>query len=98
MAKKNTATLEITSVKIFPYESKDKSATIKAFASITLGDCFAINSIRVVKGSKGLFVAMPSQYSEKEKNWYDICFPVTAEFREVINDTVLEAYKEEIDK
>lgn len=65
--------------------------SIKAIASVNLNDCFAIRNVKVVDSSKGLFVAMPS-YKAGNGEYKDICFPVTAAFRQQLNDTVLEAY------
>lgn len=63
---------------------------IRAYASINLNDCFAIRNVRVVDSSKGLFVAMPSYRAGNE--YKDICFPVTKEFREQLNNAVIDAY------
>lgn len=63
---------------------------IRAYASINLNDCFAIRNVRVVDSSKGLFVAMPSYRAGNE--YRDICFPVTKEFREQLNNAVIDAY------
>ncbi len=51
--------MEITEVKIFKKENKDKK--LKAFATITFDDCFVVRDLKVIEGSKGLFVAMPSR-------------------------------------
>lgn len=63
---------------------------IRAYASINLNDCFAIRNVRVVDSSKGLFIAMPSYRAGNE--YKDICFPVTKEFREQLNNAVIDAY------
>jgi len=34
---------------------------LKAFATITLDDCFIVRGLKVIRGSHGLFVAMPSR-------------------------------------
>ncbi len=51
--------MEITEVRIFARESDDKK--LKAFATITFDDCFVVRNIKVIEGTKGLFVAMPSR-------------------------------------
>ena len=65
--------------------------SIKAIASVNLNDCFAIRNVKVVDSSKGLFVAMPS-HKAGNGEYRDICFPVTAAFRQQLNDAVLGAY------
>ncbi|UWG97462.1 SpoVG family protein [Dehalobacter sp. DCM] len=64
---------------------------IKAYASINLNDCFAIRNVKVVDSSKGLFIAMLS-YKSGNGEYKDICFPVTKEFREQLNNAVIDAY------
>jgi len=64
---------------------------VRAYASINLNDCFAIRNVKVVDSSKGLFIAMPS-YKAGNGEYKDICFPVTKEFREQLNNAVIDAY------
>jgi stage V sporulation protein G len=64
---------------------------IRAYASINLNDCFAIRNVKVVDSSKGMFIAMPS-YKAGTGEYKDICFPVTKEFREQLNNAVIDAY------
>jgi len=51
--------MEITEVRIFQRDSEDKK--LKAFATITFDDCFVVRNIKIIEGTKGLFVAMPSR-------------------------------------
>jgi stage V sporulation protein G len=51
--------MEITEVRIFSRISEDKK--LKAFATITFDDCFVVRNIKIIEGTKGLFVAMPSR-------------------------------------
>jgi stage V sporulation protein G len=64
---------------------------IRAYASINLNDCFAISNVKVVDSSKGLFIAMPS-YKAGNGEYKDICFPVSKQFREQLNNAVIDAY------
>ena len=66
---------------------------VRAYASVNLNDCFAIRNVKVVDSSKGLFIAMPS-YKAGNGEYKDICFPVTKEFREQLNNAVIDAYKQ----
>ncbi|WP_088224637.1 SpoVG family protein [Desulfosporosinus sp. FKB] len=67
--------------------------SVRAYASVNLNDCFAIRNVKVVDSSKGLFIAMPS-YKAGNGEYKDICFPVTKEFREQLNNAVIEAYNQ----
>ena len=51
--------MNITEVKIFRKENKDKK--LRAFATITFDNCFVVRDLKVIEGNKGLFVAMPSR-------------------------------------
>ena len=51
--------MEITEVKVILKEGPDKK--LKAYATITLDNCFVVRNIKIIKGNKGLFVAMPSR-------------------------------------
>lgn len=67
--------------------------SVRAYASVNLNDCFAIRNVKVMDSTKGLFVAMPS-YKAGNGEYKDICFPVTKEFREQLNNAVIDAYKQ----
>lgn len=51
--------MEITEVKIILKEGVDKK--LKAYATLTLDNCFVVRNVKIIKGNKGLFVAMPSR-------------------------------------
>lgn len=51
--------MKITEVRIFPTESRD--GKLKAFAAMTFDDWFVVRNVKVIQGTSGLFVAMPSR-------------------------------------
>lgn len=51
--------MEITEVKIFVKDSPDKK--LKAYATITFDNAFVVRNIKVIEGTNGLFIAMPSR-------------------------------------
>ncbi|MBI4436334.1 MAG: septation protein SpoVG family protein [Candidatus Omnitrophica bacterium] len=51
--------MEITEVKVFLKEGQDKK--LKAYATLTFDNQFVVRNVKVIEGSKGLFVAMPSR-------------------------------------
>ena len=63
---------------------------LRAFVDVTIENAFAIHGIRVVEGSKGLFVAMPSEKG-RDGEYREIVHPVTKEAREELNRVVLAA-------
>ena len=51
--------MEITEVRIFLKEGIDKK--LKAYATVTFDNAFVVRNIKVIEGSTGLFIAMPSR-------------------------------------
>lgn len=51
--------MEITEVRIFLKDSIDKK--LKAYATVTFDDSFVVRNIKVIEGSSGVFIAMPSR-------------------------------------
>lgn len=86
--------MDITKVLVRKYEGDNGRNALKGFATVTLDDELVLTNIKIVKGSKGLFVAMPSTYWESDEKYHDIFFPITADFREELNDEILQAYKD----
>lgn len=41
--------------------TEDPGERLRAFCSITFDDCFVIRDLKIIEGSNGLFVAMPSR-------------------------------------
>lgn len=65
---------------------------VLADASVNLNGCFAIRGIKVVDGTAGPFVSMPS-YKAKD-GYKDICFPCTKDFHQQFHQAVLDAYQQ----
>lgn len=71
-----------------------KDGNMLAYADIEVAGVFAVTGLRVMNGSKGRFVAMPSKKGKDKQGddkWFDIAFPVTRESREELQKLVLEA-------
>lgn len=73
-------------------------ASVRAFATITLGEAFKITNVAVVEGKEQqVFVSMPS-FRSKERDehnqpvYKDVCNPITKEFREELYGDILELY------
>ena len=76
--------------KVFPV--KEPRENLLAFASLNLGNGFAVQGVKVLQGKNGPFVAMPQMKNGKGE-WRDIAFPTTKEGREAVNKVVLEEYQ-----
>lgn len=51
--------MEITEAKVALKDSPDKK--LKAYATVTFDNCFVVRNIKVIEGTNGLFIAMPSR-------------------------------------
>ncbi len=51
--------MEITEVRVFLKDSPDKK--LKAYATVTFDDAFVVRNIKVIQGTSGVFIAMPSR-------------------------------------
>lgn len=124
--------MKITEVRVYPKEDGDKK--LRAFATVTFDDCFVVRDIKIIEGTKGYFVAMPSRRmkescpkcghrnavrsrycnqcgvnlppppveseremdpSARQSEHKDVAHPITAECRDYLQRTVLEAYQKE---
>jgi stage V sporulation protein G len=65
---------------------------VKALASITIDDEFVVHDLRIVEGTRGFFVAMPSRKLPNGSH-RDIAHPITSATREKIQEIVLEEYQ-----
>jgi stage V sporulation protein G len=84
--------LKITEVRI-RLKKKDDSK-IKAIASITIDDCFVVHDIKVIEGTEGYFIAMPSRKTP-EGEFKDIVHPLNSETRELLRTVVVEQFEKE---
>lgn len=81
------------------YLPEDSDSHIKAIASASIANAFAIHGIKVVESKdKGIFVSMPnvSYTQDGEKKYKDQFHAITAEARTALNNAVLKAYEQKI--
>ena len=64
---------------------------MRAIASITIDDCFAIHDVKVIENNGKVFVAMPNKRL-KDGTFKDVAHPINIETRKLIEDAVIEAY------
>ena len=67
---------------------------LKGMANITIDNSFVVKGIKIIQSKNGLFVAMPNRKTANGE-YADICFPITAEARQQINDEILKEYNKE---
>ena len=70
---------------------KKDDSKLKAVASITIDDCFVVHDIKVIEGTQGYFIAMPSRKTP-EGEYKDIVHPLNTETREQIRTAILDEF------
>ena len=84
--------MKITDVRVRKVETDSK---MKAVASITLDNEFAVHDIKVIEGEKGLFIAMPSRKAA-DGDYRDIAHPINQNARERIQSLILAEYEKAV--
>lgn len=80
--------MEVTEVKVFPVD-EDK---LRAYVTITFDNCFVIRDLKVIKGTTGYFVSMPSK-KRKDGTYKDIAHPINSETRRMLEERVIQEYE-----
>lgn len=87
--------LNITDVKIRKLFPADEGK-LRAIASITIDDAFAVHGIRIVEGRDDKpFIAMPD-HKFKNGSFANVAHPINAEARADVEKAVMEKYDEAI--
>jgi len=85
--------MEITEVKVFPFEPGDLQKNLKAYAEITVDDALILRGIKIFeKENGGIFITFPA-IQGKDKTFHDIVIPKTPDIKSQIRDAVVGAYK-----
>ena len=80
--------MEITDIRIKKVASEGK---MKAVASVTFDNVFAVHDVKVIEGPEKLFVAMPSRRTP-DGEYRDIAHPINSDMRNMLESKVLAAY------
>ena len=81
--------MKISDVRIRIIKKDDNK--LKAVASITIDDCFAIHGIKVIENEDKVFVAMPNKRL-KDGTFKDVAHPINFETRANIEKIIIDAY------
>lgn len=74
-----------------------EDSSIRAVASVNIGEAFAVHGIKVIDSYKGLFVSMPSEnYTDKDgnKQYRETCHPISGAARKELVQKVQDAYQQ----
>src|SRR3954463_2989500 len=85
--------MDITEVKVYPVDEEK----LKAYITVVLDNCFVVRDLKIISGTAGLFVAMPSK-RRKDGTFKDIAHPLNQGTRAAMEKKILDAYLVEIKK
>ena len=80
--------MQITDVRIRKVEAEGK---LKAYVTITFDDCFVVHNVKIIEGTSGLFIAMPSRKTANGE-YKDVAHPLSPDFRNAIQSKILDEY------
>jgi stage V sporulation protein G len=80
--------MEVTEIRVFPVD-EDK---LRAYVTITFDQCFVVRDLKIIRGTSGLFVSMPSK-RRKDGTYKDIAHPLNNETRKMIEEKIVAQYE-----
>ena len=89
--------LAVTQVKVYPFKETPSMGKLLGMASIVLNDQLQVRGLRIMEGENGLFVGYPMDPFYKGDDFRSVCFPMTRQLREHIENCVLEKYQAFLD-
>ena len=76
--------MEITEIR-FTMRNEEK---LRAFANVTFDSAFVIRGLKIISGSRGLFVSMPSR-RRPDGTYQDVAHPINTDMRRHLEKMVL---------
>ena len=89
--------LAVTQVQVYPFQQGPSMGHLLGLASVVLNDQFQIRGLRIMDGENGLYVGYPNDPFYKGEDFRSVCFPMTRQLREHIENCVLEKYSASVD-
>jgi stage V sporulation protein G len=83
--------MNITQIKI---NRTQESGRMRAVVSVTFDHQIVVHDIKVIDGPERLFLAMPSRKAA-DGTFRDIVHPISAEARAMLENAILDKYREE---
>ena len=81
--------MKITEIRV-SLRQKDNDKLL-AFANVTFDNAFAVRGIKIIQGTTGPFIAMPSR-KMADGTYKDIAHPINAETRLMLEKSILDEY------
>ncbi|WP_017193083.1 septation regulator SpoVG [Italian clover phyllody phytoplasma] len=90
--------MQVTDVRVKLHKSENR---LRGVASVTFDNAFVVHYIKIIEGERGIFIAMPSIKTNsdvKKPNYIDIAHPINTETRTMIENAIIETYKEIVER
>ncbi len=81
--------MKITDIRVYPVDEEK----LKAFVTIVFDECFVVSDIKIIHGTHGLFISMPSK-RKRNGEFKDVAHPLNSRTRQMIEETILAHYEE----
>lgn len=85
--------MQITDVKV---RKLFDEGPMKAIVSVTFDGQLAVHDIKVIHAREKFFIVMPSR-KNPDDTYRDIVHPINAQFRSVLESTVIDAYHQAVE-
>lgn len=86
--------MDVTAVKIYPFDTTEAGGRVRAYAEVTLDDLLLIKGLKIIEGKGGgLFLSYPSQKS-RDSQFHDLVVPLCDDLKKQIRRAVVDAFKE----
>ncbi len=89
--------LEVTDVKIYPFDTTGVGGNVKAVATVKINDILEIKDIKILYSNNGYFIQMPTRKS-RTGEFIPIVNPLSKELYLHIRRKVLDEYKRIMEK
>ncbi|WP_078058160.1 SpoVG family protein [Desulfurobacterium indicum] len=89
--------LEITDVKIYPFDTSGIGGNVKAVAEIVINGVLKIKDIKIVESNRGFFIQMPTRKS-KSGEFVPVVEAMDKNLYLHIRRKILDKFKEEISR
>lgn len=84
--------MEITDIKV---RKLFDNGPMKAIVSVTFDNQLAVHDIKVINARDKFFIVMPSR-KNPDNTYRDIIHPINAQFRAMLENSVIDAYEVEL--
>ena len=85
--------MEISSIKIYPFDTGTPQSSLRGYADVVLDDLIVIKGFRIlVSKSGGLFISLPSKKG-KDGKFYELIEFKSEAFQNQLRECILHAFK-----